>query len=135
MADNRIVFRAGESLTGELEARSNGESLLNLTAKRDLERYYYVLSRSMPELSENDALLLCDILNGAIFAFPDSIRMLPLEVEDADESCFLKWGVEKKNILDHVRSLSVAEMAATIDAVERYWKGGFKPPRDVGLCK
>lgn len=89
----------------------------------------------MPELTEAEASLICDVMNGTINEPVNSIRMLPIELDDADQSYYEKWGVDKRALVAHIRSLTTAGLAAIVDGVERFWKNRASHPRDVGLCK
>ena len=133
--DNRITFRASGDLLRALDTRSDDGLSRNLTAKRDLERYYYIIDRAMPELTENEASLICDVMNGTINEPADAIRMLPVVLDDAGREYYEKWNVDKRRLLTNILLLPDSGKAAIIDAVERFWKGGASHPSEVGMCK
>jgi len=91
---------------------------------RDLERYYTVLDRALRtvSLTENEALLIVDVLNGSILDTL-SVRMLWAGVEDAinldkvDE----KWGINGAALVEKLRSLGEIQCLAVVDAAERFW--------------
>ena len=91
---------------------------------RDLERYYTVLDRALRtvSLTENEALLIVDVLNGSILDTL-SVRMLWAGVEDAinldkvDE----KWGINGAALVEKLRSLGEIQCLAVVAAAERFW--------------
>jgi hypothetical protein len=115
------------------EDRSRSE---HQTARRDLTRYYKMLGEERPAFTHGQASLLCDLLNGVIFEPIDhASQILQIEVQDAPDRLFKKWGVDPDRLEKRVADLSFAEALATIDAVERFWaSAGEKPVTEVGLC-
>ena len=118
-----VVSFRDSRLQKELESR--GESL-GLTAQRDLDRYYLLLSDALRrvQLAQNEALLLCDALNGCMNDFhirPD--QSLKFSIEDAIDLDRLdkKWEVDKSKILQKLDDLTVLQAASVLDAVERFW--------------
>lgn len=96
-------------------------------AARDLIRYYALLDRSLADvrkrLTEGEALLLCDILNGTLLD-ENSVRYLWHEVADAldsNPSLEQKWSVAGHGLVDKLQQFSYAELLALGDAVERFW--------------
>lgn len=124
-----IQFRATEPIGSELKARiepiDNEQytaAALSLRAYQDLERYYTLLSASVPMFKFEEVMLLVDALNGTIHE-AHSIRLLWAEIADAikydkiDE----KWAVNGSDLIERLRDLSLGETYALVDAIERIW--------------
>lgn len=140
----RVSFRASELQSG-LEARigtSPDAESMGTAAKRDLGRYYHLVSEGLRqlELSEPEALLICDALNGYAALEPRSAGYVWAEIDDAVELDGLdeKWGVEQPAVLvAKLRNASPCAQMAVLDAVERFWRESERPAdemvREVGL--
>ncbi len=119
---DRIEFRAGP-VAGPISDRT-GTISEGLVARRDLERYYALLDHELArvELSEAEASLICDALNGTLMD-PHSYRLLWAEVADAVrlDGLDAKWGVDGDALVERLRALSPGAMMAVVDAVERFW--------------
>lgn len=96
-------------------------------AKRDLERYYYLLQAALKSalkklgLSEGEALLMCDLANGTLWE-PHTAALLWAQVADgAEEGYGDKWGVDAEALAARLRSLEPMESMALVDALERWW--------------
>ncbi len=130
----RIQFRATGLLGEALEKRADippgatpdeTGSILSMTARRDIGRYYDMLIRSLPTFSENEALLLCDVLNGTIIE-SFSVPLLWTEISDAvQEGYDEKWEIDGAALVARLRALTPFECMAVGDAVERYWSGEY----------
>lgn len=147
----RINFRLGTHLAEALSSRQVNDSL-DLTAKRDLERYYDMLQRSLPHFSMGEALLMCDVFNGTIH-MPYSVSLLWASVSDSIEGGQGEYWQEHYPSLDvpalveRLRKLTPFECMAVADAIERAWNspeyrinnmeervvavGLVKPPKEV----
>ena len=121
-----VNFRAGEHLNTMLSDRDEN---INAVAKRDLERYYNVLQAHLPTFSMNEALFLCDALNG-VRCSPDTLRVNLLASDEFVSA--EKWDVDGTSFLERIKSLSYVESLAVIDAVERVWNA---PEYSVDLKK
>lgn len=144
---NRVEFRASKSLLAHIAARcgsSQPGTEPNRIAERDLERYYYALEQTLRsvELTEQEALLICDAMNGVLVE-PHTAQLLWAQIADAVEIDGLdrKWGVDGAALTAKLRGLSYAQALAVSDAVERWWSGpcrdtdGAMSLRKVGLVK
>lgn len=146
-----IQFRAIDQMAQQLTTRSNVpeqasesalKSILSETARRDLDRYYNTLVRSLPKFSVEEASLLLDALNGCI-SEPHSVQLLWANIADAvQEGYDKKWEVDGPALVERLRKLSYAECMAVTDAVERFWYGPYRQEgpleprlREVGLVK
>mgnify|MGYP005836664335 CR=1 FL=1 len=118
-----VQFRAGDLLP-EIEARA-GRLSIGLTARRDLERYYALLDAELArlELSEAEAGLVMDALNGTLFE-PHGLGQLWAEVAVAIHYGDLgtKHGVDTAALIDKLRSLTPGQAAAMVDAAARFWQ-------------
>jgi hypothetical protein len=127
---NPIGFRPGP-LASALEAR--GDNLAEVV-RRDLGRYYQLLERELRwvRLSEGEASLLCDALNGSLI---DDPQVLEAEIADACDldGLHAKWAIDRDALLASLRSWTYAQRVAVLDAVERYWRGPYQLPRAEGL--
>lgn len=127
---NPITFRPGP-LASALEARGANAAEV---VRRDLARYYQLLERELRwvRLSEPEASLICDALNGS---FIDDPQGLEAEIADACDldGLHTKWGVDRDALLTSIRSWTYAQRAAVLDAVERYWRGPHELPLAEGL--
>lgn len=121
-AENLIQFRAGDTLLLDIQARDEGHGA-GPTARRDLERYYYMIRSSTPAFSEAEARLLVDALSG-IITEPHTAHLLWAVVDDAIRLGRLdeKWGVDGWALVQRLRhDLTPFEALAIADAVERVW--------------
>lgn len=116
----KVQFLLSDSLRANVAQRSTGS--VHLTAKRDLERYYWLISRSMPRLSDQEWSLMQDMLSSVLLDVPDMARLLDADLEemlDTYPEQFEKWGVDAADIVAKVRAMSPAEKMAIYDRCER----------------
>lgn len=137
-----IQFRAIDQMAQQLETRTQmygGEvvdkqkdRLLSETARRDLDRYYEMLARSLPKFSEEEAMLLADVLNGTMH-MPYSVSLLWAEISDAlREGYAEKWSVDGPVLVEKLRKLTPFECMAVADAIERAWNSPTYQVSDMG---
>jgi len=108
----------------------------NITARRDLRRYYKLIQEALPIYSKEQASLLCDLLNGVrIEPIERAPQLIRIEVHDAPDAIFEKWDVDRGQLGKRVANLSFAEAVATVDAVERFLAlDGAHSVTELGLC-
>lgn len=99
---------------------------LGRVAARDLDRYYALLAAELRrvDLSEPEAMLLIDALNGVLHDAPESIpTMLWAGVDDAIrlDGIDAPWGVDGAALVAMLRALTPTQATAVVDAVERWW--------------
>lgn len=115
-----VAFR-DQPLEAELDARGDSRGL---TAKRDLERYYHILSRGLAlaagMLSPAEALAIVDTLNGTWMDAANS-HLVWAEVED-NEGLGARHGIDQAVLVDKLRALPTHAQLAIVDAAERYWQ-------------
>jgi len=121
-SENRIEFHISGTLSTWLGQRTGHDETLSDIARRDLERYYDMLIRVLPTFSEDEALLLCQVLNGATI-HQYNAQLLWSEVNIAiEEGDAKQWNVNGPCLVKRLRGLTPFECMAIEDAVERYWK-------------
>lgn len=109
-------------------------------ASRDLGRYYALLDRALRQvvLSEGEASLLCDAMNGVLHTEKDA-HLFWAGIDDAIRLDRLdaKWGVDGAALVDKLRDLGPCAAQAIVDAVERFWRDPNRKDalRAVGLVR
>lgn len=116
----RIQFVLSE-LEGPISARTAEGGSLSLTAKRDLERYYYLMQRMQPLLTEKERAFFRDMLRGVVLDVPDQARLLPLDIQETGDEVFGDHGLSPEHMHDLATKLTLAECVALYDDAERYW--------------
>jgi hypothetical protein len=113
-------------LAGAIEARTDGAPAA--TVRRDLERYYALLSLALAsvELSTAEASLIVDALNGTAISLTTA-QMLAAEIEDAlEDGLAEKWGVDGAALVATIGAWTLAQRMAVLDACERFWISGSR---------
>ena len=122
---NLTAVRLRGSLEGDVDSRVTESAGRPSVIARDLERYYALLDRSLPRLAENEAMLVCDVINGRLYGTPgfSPSVWLVAEIEDAFKLNNLdkKWDVDADEFRAKLERLSPVEALALIDAAERFW--------------
>jgi hypothetical protein len=117
----RVMFRVNKKLETFLKERIEGKQPLDQVVRRDLERYYELLQRSLPTFSMSEARLICNALNGNIIR-PESVHLIWAEVSDTlEEGIIDEDGVDGPALVKRLRALTPFECMAVADAVERVW--------------
>jgi len=126
MPDDRIQFRPGP-LGAALAARADGATRsVSQVAQRDLGRYYYLLALALGAvvLSEGEAALIVDALNGSYIELMTA-QLLAADIADSlDDGLADKWDVDGPALVAKVAGWSLASRLAVCDAVERFWRDG-----------
>lgn len=91
-----------------------------------LLRHRAILAESVPDLTENEWALLCDILNGsdrsAWNTETDPARLLALSVANsAPDGSGEKWGVNLPTLAARLDALDYPAQCAIIDVIDRFW--------------
>lgn len=117
-----VTFRAGEIAPALSERLANYP--VGGIARRDLERYYALLVEELATvtLSENEALLICDALNGTLM-LPQTMRLLWAEIDDSIrlDATDEKWQVDGPALVEKLRRFTSGQTLAVVDAGERWW--------------
>lgn len=128
MPSAQIHFRATPKIDEGLTARADQDISPSRVAQESLERYFTLLGAELRRvyLSRQQALLLCDVLNGTFVdtmwaeSAPD---LLAGEVEDsAPDGMGAKWEVDLTEFVATIQSWSRGQALAVVDAVVRWWK-------------
>lgn len=95
-------------------------------AVRDLDRYYATLAAELRrvDLSEAEAMLLIDSLNGTMHDTTESLpTMLWAGVADSIrlDGLAATWDVDGSALIATLQALSPIQAVAVVDAVERWW--------------
>lgn len=138
--ETRIQFYVGRSsINAALSERASPRLSPSEIAKRDLERYYALLRRSLPTFTEPEASLILDALNG-MPTEPHSVALVTTIVDAIRLNALdQKWGVDGDTLSVRLVRLTPFELLAIADAVERFWNGDHSNRaaglRHVGLVK
>ncbi|WP_454859707.1 hypothetical protein [Promicromonospora soli] len=144
MPSPTVNFRATPPLDYYLQARAYDEDrTISAAARNGLLRYYRILDASLRGLSltEAEASLICDALNGVWLRDGGSEEMIWAEISDAIsyEGLDTKWGVDGASLVGTVRGWTLAQKVAVVDAVERFWSDTSRPSgemlREAGLVR
>ena len=124
MPVTKLSISLPPDLVAELDARGDERSS---TLSRTIERYLALLAASRRRLAElltdQEVGLICDILNGTLFAEPFSVQMLDREVADSLIDGYAeKWAVDGPALVEKLRGLTYIDQMAMVDAVERWWE-------------
>lgn len=123
-----IQFRATPDLAAQLSARSEPGRSIHQVASRDLERYYQALdlARAQVKLSEPEASLIVDALNGSFIELTLA-QLLEWEIEEAlQDGLAEKWGVDGEALVEKLKDYSLLQKMAICDSAEQFWKGDYR---------
>ncbi len=135
---NKEDKRASIKLTEEVDRELRQRGGLTPGVSENLARYFSLLRSARADLvrklnGDAQALgLIVDALNGTR-VYPEMLGMpvtagdrpvgvVGAEIEDLEQACFEKWGVDRGVLLRVLSELSPLEEAALIDAAERFWR-------------
>jgi len=126
MSEKQIVFRAGGDLLKSIQNRIDNEfSSEHQVAKRDLERYYALITYSLKEveLSEQEAMFIISSTNGTMFE-PFTIRLIWANLEDSIllDKLHLNFDIDATKLIEKIKNASTGYQFALCDAIERWWK-------------
>lgn len=119
------AFRVPQELEKEIAARGEFSDVV----RRDLDRLYTLYRRALArvELTENEAWLVADAMNGTLMD-ATTAPFLWASVEDTIQLNKLdkKWNVDGAKLVEKLRRLSDIEALAIVDAAERFWVGNMR---------
>lgn len=125
MASALISFR-DPGVEQQLTKRTGETESPSLVAKRDLERYYWLLQQAQQELvlHTSELNLICDALNGTDFSEAWTIPGIVHEVQDAIALRALdqKRGCDGEKLVERLSVLSPIHLVALVDRVEQFWR-------------
>lgn len=120
--DNQVKFRADSQLLGEFWVRTFNTSP-GLTARRDLDRYYYFVNRAVPKFSPAEAAVIITALESEPekHVVPQAAYLTWAIVADAirDKQLDREHGIDGDRLVDRLRELHRFEALAVVDAAER----------------
>jgi len=118
----RTQFRSGDYLDAKLEERAvplederRKKISKDTIAKRDLTRWYDALEENRITFTLEEAILLCDCLNG-VSCTAGTLYGNIYCAEELETSVF-----DGDALLDRIRTLETMQAWYVIDAVERAW--------------
>jgi len=120
-ARDSMHIRPG-ALTPALTERADEGKTLASVARRDLERYYWIIGEEAERLglSEDELGLVRDVCSGTVWS-GSSYRLIWAEVADAlADGVAEKWDVDGEALVAKLRTLSPAACMALVDDVERH---------------
>lgn len=121
MRTDTIGYRPGDQLP-LLQARGEPSAML---LHREIDRYYTALAAELRtvSLTEDEAMLICDALNGTLTEPATMARHLDADIEDAIRMDGLaeKWKVDGEWLITKLAALSFTASLACIDVVECAW--------------
>lgn len=122
MTSKRILFWLPENVMSQLKARGT----ISESAREALDRYFAMIDHERQKLDDKftagELSLMADYSNGSMYTTQAGLPLgLLANAEDTEDVIYDKWGVDRKTLLDKLRSLSVCQEAALVDAIERFW--------------
>ena len=127
MPKDKISMTLMPDVIGAVDRRGDNRSAV---VSRDLDRYYYMLSRALPSLrrllSTDEVALLCDALNGTLW-HAQTMPFLPAQIADALQFGLAeKWEVDGSALVTKLAQLDLLQVFALVDAIERFWTGDYR---------
>ena len=114
-----IQIRSLGSLEPDLLARVPHTASLSTIAKHHLERYYALLSASLPVVTRSEAQFLVAIFDTTVIS-TSMIELLWALIEKQPDGLFTPYGLTHATFLDLIQEWTPAEWHAITDAYERY---------------
>ena len=142
MKSEPIQFRLDEEYFNQMRPSLEGQHP-NQLAKRTVERYYNLLRWSLHEVESNFTLgeigLITDVLNGLMFHSweitpAQNLRMNVADAIDVD-GVDKKWEVDAASLRQKLLSLTNAQAAAVIEAINQWWNDPERKVTREGFAK
>ena len=114
-----ISFKDQE-LERTLSDRSSGDISAGQVAKRDLDRYYWLIQQSQLVLSTSEFGLICDALHEIWFSEPWTMQGLSATIQDAIalDNLDKRWEIANPHgVLTRLSAASPVQIACLIDRV------------------
>lgn len=111
----------------ELAQVDRREGARSTSINKCLERYFWLIDherRNLRQLfSDGEIALLCDLMNGTMFADPYSVQFIAAEAQDgiALDQLDAKWKIDGPALIAKLKGLSYGSNLALIDAVQLWW--------------
>lgn len=122
MASRKHIY-----LTDSAETVLGNPASLSGRLNSIVTRYGRIISAECPALSENEWMLICDMLNGtgldADHRETDPARYLWADIAEAGKLDGLanKWGVDTDAMSARVRAMRPSEQIAIVEVAARFW--------------
>lgn len=115
-----IRFRPGKTLEYNITARNQYEDANNL-ARRDLQRYYFLMQNTPVPLTEIEFQACVGALLSTLFETELSIKNLYFNIDDACEyeNLHLNYDIDRDLFVKKIKALSLFERCVVVDAIER----------------
>lgn len=102
-----------------------GKGSPSLTAKRDLERYYVLISQAQfdHDFTDNEMALIYDACNGVAFEAITADPGIQHNVQDAivQSKLDVKHGVDGEALRQKLKALSPIARWALVEKIEQFW--------------
>jgi hypothetical protein len=127
--DSQINFRHNK--LAEFYDENYGRDRRHQAAKSDLERYRFLVEKSLPNLSESEAISLWSALNGVNTSHVEMLSILKQSVISE---------LEDIELIHKVKEWSLVEWIAVIDACDRVGCGRYyvenlsEELQRIGIC-
>ena len=125
MAYDRITITIPHDLVEEIAARSeNASGAIQVSLSRYLEILRWGRAELRDLLSDAEASLILDALNGTLWPEVNTVAYIPLEISDAIRlnGSDKKWQVDGAALVSKLANLTYAQKCAIADASERWWQ-------------
>lgn len=120
MARRTSIYLRGE-LENNIKARGDEVSAL---IDRDLNRLYYLYSRSLQEinLENNELCLILDVQKGSLMDAQSAIHLWA-KIEDGIQFSGMgtKWEIDGPSLIAKIKGMSSIQCLAIVDSAERFW--------------
>lgn len=125
MASRKTIYLndAAEKVIGTVDDSLSGR------INSILIRYGAIIQKECPELTSNEWMMICDILNGTILEADsrdaDPARFLWADISESGklDGMAEKWEIDTDDLSQRVRVMNYAQQCAIIEVVCRFWKG------------
>lgn len=85
-----------------------------------IDRYAVMIAESLPDLSDDEWLSICDCYAGVIDS-TSGIHMIPSVIFNEASNLESRWDVDAKLLAERIREMSFAEQVAIAEFLDRFW--------------
>lgn len=134
MAENpKLSFRVETRASEALRRRMDFDDSISDIARICVERYLGLLPLALPTFTEEEALCICQALNGILVVEPRTAQYLYASVQTEYRLGGLNTeGVDIPALVERLAHLSIFECMAVHDAVEQFWRSAHYKQFEVG---
>lgn len=127
MAGKKSIYLStpAEGVIGTIAEDGNLSGRINSI----IVRYGTITQKDCPELTEQEWMMICDILNGTILDTDsrdaDPARFLWADIAESGQldGMAAKWEIDTDDLSQRVRAMSCGQQIAIIEIVQRFWSG------------